>query len=1146
MPFCHLHVHTEYSLLDGACRIDKICGHVKAMGQTALAITDHGSMYGAVAFYNAAKKAGIHPVIGCEVYVARRTRHDRVHELDSDPYHLVLLCENETGYHNLCKLVSAANLEGFYSRPRIDWELLEEYHEGLICLSACLSGEIPRLLLDGRRGDAEKRVREFSKLFGKDRYYLEIQDHGIPEQKKVMREIIKLGEELGIGLVCSNDAHYITRADAYAQDVLMCIQTASTIDQTDRMKFANDEFYLKSEREMEALFPREALDNTQKIADMCRYDFTFGVYRLPVFDLPEGETDAEAYLRRLCAEGFRFRYPDEPEEYKARLKYELDMITRMGFTDYFLIVSDFVAYAKNSGIPVGPGRGSGAGSIAAYCLGITNVDPMKYNLFFERFLNPDRVSMPDFDIDFCVLRRGEVIDYVTEKYGSDHVAQIVTFGTMAAKGAVRDVGRAMGYTYAECDAVAKAIPFAVHMTLDLALETSKPLADMYTNDERVQKLIDTARTLEGMPRHASTHAAGVVITARPVSEYVPLAVSEEARKSGQDGSVMAVTQYPMTTLEELGLLKMDFLGLRNLTVLNEAEQLVKARKPEFDGVIPEDDAEVFEMLSQGKTSGVFQLESGGMTGVCTRLKPQSIEDITAVVALFRPGPMDSIPRFIESKHHPERTRYKHPLLEPILNVTYGCIVYQEQVLSVLQQLAGFTLGHADIVRRAMSKKKYDVLAAEREAFLSGCAERGVDARIANEIFDEIMDFANYAFNKAHAVSYAVIAYHTAWYKFHYPAEYMAALISSVQDSTEKVAEYIAECAEQGIRVLPPDVRYSNLGFTVTPDGIRVGLGAVKNIGRGFISAMCSERDEKPFSGFEDFCRRMSAHDMNRRALESLVRCGAFDSFGHTRRSLLEVAPSLLDDIASERRGTLEGQASLFAIEEEKHGVIIPELEEFSMRERLTMERELTGLYLSGHPMDAFAGEIKKARAMPVQSVLEGLDEGSVTDGQTVRLAGILSGVRTKTTRNNSLMAYATLEDRAGTMELLIFQSVLTRCGAYIKNDGAVLVTGKISVRDERPAQLLVDEARPLSELPGGDIDPIEKTAKAETLYIKLPSRESREAKRAFGILEMFPGETRLVIVFSDTGKKLAGSCLADKRLTDGLSDLLGAENVVLQ
>jgi DNA polymerase-3 subunit alpha len=1147
--FAHLHVHTEYSLLDGMCRIDGLMARVRELGQTAVAITDHGSMYGVVEFYKAAKKAGVKPVLGCEVYVAPRTRHDKVHELDSKPYHLVLLCENGTGYQNLCRIVTCANTEGFYDKPRVDRELLERYHEGLIALSGCLAGEIPRRLSEGKPQEAAETAKYYANLFGKDRFYLELQDHGIPEQKNIARALLRLAEETGIPLVCTNDAHYITKEDSEAQDTLMCIQTQVTVDTQDRMRLDTDEFYIKSEEEMAKLFPREALDNTAKIAEMCHTDIEFGVYHLPRFVLPEDTDDAEAYMRRLCDGGFARRYQDPPEGYRERLSYEMDMIAQMGFVDYFLIVADFVRYARESDIPVGL-RGSGAGSMVGYCLGITNIDPMKYDLLFERFLNPERITMPDFDIDFCVRRRQEVIDYVIEKYG--HVAQIITFGTMKAKAVVRDTARALGWTYAEADAVAKAVPFDLHMTLDKALDVSATLKDLYANDGKTRKLIDMAKKLEGMPRHASTHAAGVVITAEPVSEYVPLAKIEDS----------LVTQFPMGQLEELGLLKMDFLGLRNLTVLKEAEEQIKKRflkggnesdqlmqmYPDIarGGPPPEDDAAVFEMLSQGRTAGVFQLESAGMTGVCTRLRPQSIEDITAVVALFRPGPMDSIPRFIESKHNPGRTTYKHPLLKPILEVTYGCIVYQEQVLAILRQLAGFSLGRADIVRRAMSKKQHNILAAERQAFLDGCKQSGVSGNTANSLFDEIMDFASYAFPKAHAVSYAIIAYHTAYYKRHFPAEYMAALLSSVQGHAGKVGEYIEECRDQGIRVLPPDVNTSGDGFTVVSAGeIRFGLGAIKNLGHGFIAALQRERSVKPFASFEDFCRRMAKLEMNRRALECLIQCGAFDSMGYKRRALYDMAGPLMDDITGGR--TIEGQTDIFSLGGAPAEMPVPDVEEWSVKDKLQLERSLTGLYLSGHPIDAYAAEIRACKATAILSVTEGLESGKVEDGQQVRLAGLLSGVRTKTTRNSSLMAYATLEDRAGSVELLIFAKTLDRCGGYVKNDSAVMVGGKVSIRDDRPAQILVDELRPL-----GEWEPVpprtaeEEAAVRRKLFIKLPAADGRESKRILAMMQLFPGVTPVTLVYADTGKRLGGECNDDPRLLEECRALLGEGNVVLQ
>ena len=827
MGFTHLHLHTEYSLLDGACRIEELVGRVKELGQTAVAITDHGVMYGAIDFYKACKAAGVKPIIGCEVYVAPRTRFDRVHELDSGARHLILLCRDEAGYRNLSYMVSMAFTQGFYIKPRIDMDLLREHSQGLIALSACLGGEIPRRLLNGDYEGAKAHALEMQALFGEDGYYLELQNHGLPDQQKVMAGILRLHEETGIPLVCTNDAHYLTREDGEMQDVLLCVQTGKLLEDANRMRYEPQEFYVKSEEEMRALFPNcpEAVENTQRIADACNLEFEFGVRKLPEFKLPEGETDGDAYFERLCREGFARRYPNAGQEYVDRLEMEMGVIRQMGFVDYFLIVSDFIGYAKSQGIPVGPGRGSAAGSMVSYCLHITDIHPMKYSLYFERFLNPERVTMPDIDIDFCIRRRQEVIDYVARKYGEDHVAQIVTFGTMKAKAAIRDVGRVMNLPYAEVDAIAKQVPFDLKMTLDKALVLSKGLSDLYQGDEKVKRLVDMARKIEGMPRNASTHAAGVVITRKPVYEYVPLATNDD----------VTVTQYTMTTLEELGLLKMDFLGLRNLTILDDAVKMVRQRQPDFQlSDIPDDDPEVFRMLSEGRTSGVFQMESAGMTGVCVGLKPKSIEDITAIIALYRPGPMDSIPKFLACAQNPKLVTYKHPLLEPILSVTYGCIVYQEQVIEIFRRLAGYSLGQADLVRRAMSKKKVKDIERERETFLhgdpkrniAGCLANGISEAVAQSIYDEIYDFANYAFNKAHAMSYAIVAYQTAWFKCHYTREYMAALLTSVLDSQDKVAEYIAECRDSGIALLPPDINESGPAFTVSGGNIRFGLAAL--------------------------------------------------------------------------------------------------------------------------------------------------------------------------------------------------------------------------------------------------------------------------------------------------------------------------------
>ena len=1157
MAFVHLHNHSEYSLLDGACRIDALPARARELGQTALAITDHGVMYGAVAFYKACKAAQIKPIIGCEVYVAPRKRTDKEHGLDSEYTHLILLCKNETGYKNLCYLVSMGFIEGFYIKPRIDWELLYAHAEGLVCLSGCLAGDIPRKIVAGDYAAAKTKALELRGMFGDD-FYLELQDHGILDEKRAMNGLLRIAEETGIPTVLTNDAHYLTKEDAPNQDVLLCIQTGRTIDEPNRMRFEGQEFYLKSEAEMAALLPEhpEALAHTAEIAEKCNFDFVFGHYHLPEFQLPAGETDSATYLRKLCEAGFARRYPDRPEVH-AQLEYELQMIERMGFVDYFLIVSDFVGYAKRKHIPVGPGRGSAAGSVVSYCLDITDVDPIQYSLYFERFLNPERVTMPDIDMDFCIRRRGEVIDYVARKYGADHVAQIVTFGTMAAKNAIRDVGRVMGVSYADTDACAKQVPNALHITIDESLRLSKPLKELYDGDETMHRLIDTARALEGLPRHASTHAAGVVITKNPVYTYVPLAMNDES----------VVTQYQMTTLEELGLLKMDFLGLRNLTVLDDAVQLVRRREPDFAiETVPEDDKAVFAMLQAGKTSGVFQLESSGMTGVCTGLKPKSIEDITAIIALYRPGPMDSIPRFIECSAHPEKISYKHPLLEPILSVTYGCIVYQEQVIEICRRLAGFSLGQADMIRRAMSKKKEKEIVRERKTFIYGDPARGIPGAIANgvpedvagSIYDEILDFANYAFNKAHAVSYAIVAYRTAYMKCHYPREYMAALITSVLDSSGKVAEYIAECRDMGIRLLPPDVNESDADFTVVGDNLRFGMAAVKNVGRGFVKTLMAERERGGrFTAFDEFCRRMYGQDLNRRAIESLIRAGAFDSMGCKRKALLQVLDTVLDSVNSAGRKNVAGQLDLFGMEADDGGVAdaplkLPDVEEFSAAELMSMEREMTGLYLSGHPMDGYRETARRLGATPIGSILADFsgEDGPerFSDGQAITVAGIVGSYKTRATKNNSMMAYVNLEDDSGTMELIMFQRALDTGRQYLKENNAIVVRGRISVRDEKEPQIMVDTIRPLTDLGAAqpDADTHSALPAKQKLYVRLSSTDAKHLRRIELLLEMFPGDAQMVLFFADSGKRLGATCVIHKALLRELREMLGEDNVVVK
>ncbi len=1150
MAFTHLHLHTEYSLLDGACRINQLVERVKALGQTAVAITDHGVMYGVIDFYRACKAAGIKPIIGCEVYVAPRTRFDRVHELDGSARHLVLLCRNEEGYRNLSYMVSMAFTEGFYIKPRIDMDLLREHHEGLIALSACLAGEIPRRLSNGDYEGARAHALEMRELFGEDGYYLEIQDHRIPEQQAVIAGILRLSRETGIPLVATNDCHYLTREDSAMQDVLMCVQMGKLVEDTDRMRFETDEFYVKSEDEMRSLFPNcpEAIDNTQRIVDLCQVDFEFGKYHLPEFKLPRGETDGDAYFEKLCWLGFGRRYPNGGEELKNRLRMEMGVIRQMGFVDYFLIVSDFIGYAKEHGIPVGPGRGSGAGSMVAYCLRITDVDPIKYGLIFERFLNPERVTMPDIDIDFCIRRRQEVIDYVARKYGEDHVVQIVTFGTLKAKAVIRDVGRVLNFPYAEVDNIAKQVPFDPKMTLDKALVLSKGLSDLYNGDERVKELVDMARKLEGMPRNASTHAAGVVITKRPVYEYVPLATND-----GQP-----VTQYTMTTIEELGLLKMDFLGLRNLTVLDDAAKMVQKEIPGFRlEDIPDDDMEVYQMLSDGRTSGVFQMESAGMTGVCVGLKPKSIEDICAIIALYRPGPMDSIPKFLACAQDPSKVTYKHPALEPILSNTYGCIVYQEQVIEIFRKLAGYSLGQADMVRRAMSKKKEKDVQRERGAFIHGdpkrsipgCEANGIPAPVAESIYDEINDFAHYAFNKSHSLAYAIVAYQTAWFKCRHPREYMAALLTSVLDSQDKVAEYIAECRDNGIALLPPDINESETAFTVSGKNIRFGLAALKGVGMGFTSAVLAERKKGgPFASFPEFCVRMYDCDLNKRVLDSLIRSGCFDRMGAHRSQLLQIYEQVVDAIARDRKKNLEGQFDLFGGGGDSLSiptVALPDIPEFSPVELMAMEKETTGLYLSGHPMDEYRKQALNYGAVPISAVMaaqEGEDRASpYGDGQRVTLAGVVASVRTKTTKNNSLMAYVMLEDATGAIELLCFSRTLTESGAYLKVNLPVVVTGKVSVRDEKAPQLMVDRVTPLSE---ARTRPAE-AGEDQVLWIKLPDGGERFTWLKT-LLSMFPGEAPAIVYLANSRRKLQTHCLHHAALLAELRETLGEKNVVLK
>lgn len=1170
IDFAHLHVHTEYSLLDGACRIEELMERASSLGQKHIAITDHGVMYGVIDFYRAAKAKGLHPVIGCEVYLAPRSRFDRTYINGEWHTHLILLCKDMEGYRNLIHMVSRSFTEGFYMKPRVDMELLRECSGGLICLSACLAGRIPRMLESGDYEGAKRQALEFLEIYGEGNFFLEIQDHGIEAQRRVNAGLYRLSEETGIPLVATNDAHYLTHEDAKIQDVLMSIQMGKTVDDPTRMKFETEEFYIKSGEQMAALFPghAEALENTVKIAERCNVEFEFGKYHLPEFDVPAGYT-AREYLEKLCGEGFEKRYPQDDGTVRQRLDYEINMIAQMGFVDYFLIVSDFIGFAKRSGIPVGPGRGSAAGSVVSYCLDITDLDPIQYSLYFERFLNPERVSMPDIDIDFCYVRRPEVIQYVTDKYGKDRVAQIVTFGTMAARGAIRDVGRALSVPYNEVDVVAKQVPNELHITIEKALSANAELRRMYENDLTVKNLIDTARKLEGMPRNASTHAAGVVITKEPVDHYVPLSMNGD----------QPVTQFTMVTLEELGLLKMDFLGLRNLTVIADAEKMVRLREPGFSMAdAPLDDAATFEMLGQGKTMGVFQLESAGITNVVTGLRPQSIEDITAVVALYRPGPMQSIPRYIECRHDPSKVQYKHPLLEPILSVTYGCMVYQEQVMQVFQSLAGYSLGKADMVRRAMSKKKFKELERERVNFIYGNGElgidgavrRGVDEKTAAEIFDQILDFANYAFNKAHAVCYAVVSYRTAYLKCHYPREYMAALLTSVLDWSEKVSEYIAAARDMGIRVLPPDVNESRDEFSVFGQHIRFGLAAVKNVGRAFMKQLVLEREAHgKFESFQSFCERMYERELNRRALESLIKAGAFDSMGYRRSQLLMIYDRVLDAVAQNRKKNLEGQLDLFGMEGsavQDVQIALPDVPDLPRREMLAMEKETTGLYLSGHPMDEYRDLAAKANAARIHDIVDDLSEETAQprykDGMTVRLACVVTAVRLKSTKNGSMMAYVTVEDESAGIELVVFPRTLQQSGAYLKEDNAVLLTGRIDAREDEAPKIIASEAVPLSEeYLNAQADPARTSRPAlrpeqaeqrapERLFIQVPAMDCGETEQVKALLPQYHGIMPVVLVPAGTKKKmLAPRAMWVRRdlvLLEKLRFLLGENNVIIK
>ena len=1086
MDFTHLHVHTEYSLLDGSSKIKEITKQAKELGMNSLAITDHGVMYGAIDFYRAAKDAGIKPIIGCEVYVAPGSRFEKeAGESEDRYYHLILLAENNKGYENLCKIVSKGFVDGFYYKPRVDYEVLEEFHEGIICLSACLAGEVQRHLARENYEAGKEAALKYLKIFGEGNYFLEMQDHGIPEQQTVNQQLLRLSKDINVDLVCTNDVHYTYKDDVEAHDILLCIQTGKLKSDEDRMRYEGGQYYLKSPEEMAELFKYapQALENTQKIADRCNVDFEFGVTKLPNFDVPEGYTPW-TYLKELCEKGLEKRYPvmrgeEDPncdatkEELEERLNFELNTIKDMGYIEYFLIVWDFIDYAKRNGIPVGPGRGSAAGSIVSYCLEITDIEPVRYNLLFERFLNPERVSMPDIDIDFCIERRQEVIDYVAEKYGKDHVAQIVTFGTLKAKGVVRDVGRVLDMPYARCDQIAKMIPNELNITLAEALKTSNELKVEYENDPEVKYLIDMSMRLEGLPRHASMHAAGVVICAKPVDEYVPLSLAS-------DGSI--TTQYIMTTLEELGLLKMDFLGLRNLTVIQNTIDLIKENKGDVVNLkeIDYDDKKVLGYIGTGNTEGIFQLESAGMKSFMKELKPETLEDVIAGISLYRPGPMDFIPKYEEGKNNPEAVTYDCPELEPILKPTYGCIVYQEQVMQIVRDLAGYTLGRSDLLRRAMSKKKQEVMDKERQNFVygnedegvKGCINNGIDEAIANKIYDEMTDFAKYAFNKSHAAAYAVVAYQTAYLKYYYPTEFMAAMLSSVMDNSSKVAEYIYSCRSMGIEILPPDINEGFSDFSAAGDNIRYGLTAIKSVGRPIISAIIEEREKNgKFNDIDEFISRTMQHGVNKRAIENFIKCGAFDSFGATRKQMMMVYNDICDSISQENKTAMEGQVSFFDIADDEtkdaYKVRMPDCGEFDKEQLLEFEKEILGIYVSGHPLDELEDKWK-SHITNISIDFNEPEEGEdpkVKDKSKVTVGGIINTLTKKFTKRGQQMAFITLEDLVGTVEVIVFPRQFEQYRTLMEEGQIIFVSGEAQIEENNDGKIIANNISSFGDMP---------------------------------------------------------------------------------
>ncbi len=1161
--FVHLHLHSEYSLLDGACRISDISERAIECGHTAVALTDHGAMYGAVPFYRACRAAGIKPIIGCEVYVATGSRFNKINSGTDGKYnHLVLLCKNEVGYKNLIAMVSKGYTEGFYSKPRVDMELLRKYSEGLICLSGCLAGKIPSLILRGEYKEAVNAAKELADIFGKDNFYIELQNHGLSEQQQVLPELYRLANECGLPVVATNDCHYLRRENAETQAVLMCVQTNTQITDGRPIGFETNEFYYKTSGEMSALFSRYegAIENTVRIAERCNFDFVFDSPKLPSFPTPMGKPSGE-YLRELTEQGYRCRIADKTlqipvgreQEYRDRIEYELSVIDKMGYSDYFLIVQDYVNYARSKDIPVGPGRGSGAGSLVAFLIGITEVDSISFDLLFERFLNPERVSMPDIDIDFCYNRRDEVIAYMYEKYGTDRVSQIIAFGTLAARAAIRDVGRAMGMLYSEVDPVAKAVPQEVGMTLKTALRY-KALREQYESSEKVKKLVDTALQIEGMPRNITVHAAGLVVTDKPLVEYVPLAVSNEA----------IVTQFDMDIIASLGLLKFDFLGLRYLTIINDACNTIKETDKGFDlGAIPLDDAETYKLLSKGATLGLFQLESAGMRQMLTELRPERFDDIIAAIALYRPGPMDSIPQYIEARHNPQKIKYAHPLLEPILRSTYGCTVYQEQVMSIFRQVAGYTYGHADIVRRAMSKKKADVLMSERTSFLEGAAKNGIDSATAEKLFDDMSTFANYAFNKSHAAAYAIISYRTAYLKAHYTCEYMAALMTSVLGNLTKLSEYISECSRYGIRVLPPKINESYVYFHPHKGDIVFGMLALKNVGRQFIEAIIRERESGGnFADFEDFVRRMAHIDLNKRMVEALIKSGAFDGMGAYRSQLISSYEKLIDTIQQKGRNNIVGQLDMFSSITATDAPVpkfdYPPVQEYPLRDRLLQEKECSGMYFSGHLIDGYRLHINHLGAL---SVAEAVGKEGITDKAPVALAGIIAAVNTKLTKKDEMMAFFTVEDRYGEIECLAFPTQFKKFSHLIRVEAPLYIKGVYSKRDgeDDAPKIIVNDIIELMEnstfesIPQGEKKapkPAEapKAKAIEKIFLRVPDMSGEPYLSAKATVDRNKGKTQ--VIFYDNTKKSYMSYSIGLNATpatiERLCELLGRENVVVK